>query len=124
MAKKRSRGRAGGRPPRGAFSGLTSPLTIRMPKEMREELEKAANKRDWSVSQELLRRLNASFMRDRERSRDRSLRALCFLISEIAEGVVLPIPDFRLDNLRPLWRTNPFLFRAFKLAVGKLLNAL
>jgi hypothetical protein len=121
MAKKRKPG--GGRKPKGDFSRLTSPLTIRMPAEMRKQLEAAANKSGKNVTQELLRRLQNSFNRDREKSRDPALRALCFLIAEIAEGVVLPEP-IRFPNAYPLWRSNPFLFRAFKLAVGKLLDAL
>jgi hypothetical protein len=64
-----------------------------------------------------------SFNRDREKSRDPALRALCFLIGEIAENVVCPV-GLRVADQRPLWRSNPFLFRAFKLAVGKLLNPL
>lgn len=127
MAKKRAPG--GGMKPRGEYSGLTSVLSLRMPAEMREELEKAARARsrkenkDISLSQELLGRLRRSFVRDSNEARDPALQAVCYLIGEVAEGVTSPFP-IRFGNLRPLWRSNPFLFRAFKLAVGKLLDAL
>ncbi len=120
---KRKRAPGGGRKPRGQFAKLNSPLSIRMPKEMRTELAAAARKGRKSVTQELLRRLQDSFHRDRDKNRDSALRALCFLIGEVAESVSTLGP-IRTDDLRPLWRSDPFLFRAFKLAVGKLLDAL
>jgi Arc-like DNA binding domain len=120
---KRKRAPGGGRKPKGDFSELTTPLTIRMPGEMRKELEAAAKKGCKSVTQELLRRLQNSFNRDRKKSRDPALQAICYLIAELAEGVTNPAP-MHVANMRPLWRSDPFLFRAFKLAVGKLLDAL
>jgi hypothetical protein len=96
-----------------------------MPAYMREELEKAAKKRDRKLSQEVLSRLNYSLNESRRKSRDRSTRGISYLIEEIAEGVTLGAHNvLEFPDLRPLWRSNPFLFRAFKLAVGKLLDAL
>jgi Arc-like DNA binding domain len=89
-----------------------------MPADMRKELEAAADKSGKSVTQELLRRLQDSFHRDRDKSRDPAMRALCFLFGEIAKYISWP-PFVA----RP-WRSNPFLFTAFKLAVGKLLDSL
>ena len=43
------------------------------------------------------------------------MRALCFLFSELGVAVHSNIPD---------WHSNPFLFRAFKIAVAKLLDTL
>ena len=57
MPLKRKRAPGGGRKPKGAFSKLTSPLSLRMPSDMRDELEAAAKASGKSVSQELLRRL-------------------------------------------------------------------
>jgi len=94
-------------------------MSFRLPTEMRTALAKAAKGSGRSVTQELLRRLHGSFRRDR----DPALQALCYLVEEVAEGVVNPAP-FRVTSMRPLWRSNPFLFRAFKLAVGKILDAL
>ena len=71
----------------------------------------------------MLRRLQYSFNEDRRKSRDPALQALLYLIGEAAEGVTNTY-EFRVKDMRPLWRSNPFLFRAFKLAVSKLLDAL
>jgi hypothetical protein len=116
MTPKRRRAPGGGRKPKGAFKNLASPLSIRMPADMRSELEAAAKANGSSVSQELLRRLQNSFNRDRDKARDPAMQALCFLIAETAQQTS------GLNNLD--WRTNPFYFRAFKIAVGKLLDAL
>jgi hypothetical protein len=92
-----------------------------MPAGMRDELKAAAKASGKSVSQELLRRLQDSFYRDRDKARDPAMRALCFLIAETAQQTagLNNSKDRALD-----WRTNPFYFRAFKIAVGKLLDAL
>ena len=119
---KRKRAAGGGRRPKGPFSGLTSSLTIRIPAEMRQQLEDAAQ-RSGNISQELLRRLADSFYRDRDRARDPAMRALCFLIAETAHQAV----GIHLgEEERPIgsWRDDPFFFRAFKIAVGKLLDEL
>ena len=127
MAKKRSRGRAGGRPPQGEFSNLTSPLTIRMPEDMRTQLEAAASKSGKSVTQELLRRLRDLFQRDIDEDRDPALRALNFFIAEIAEqisgGMYLRDQGLR-SAMQKEWRADLFNFKAFKFAVSKLLDAL
>jgi Arc-like DNA binding dprotein len=121
---KRKRAPGGGMKPRGEFSGLTSVLSLRMPDDMRAQLESAAKKHrptKRSLTQELLKRLERSFNEDREKSRDPALRALLYLIGEVAEGVTNPAP-VRLKNTRPLWHSDPFLFRAFRIAVDKLLD--
>jgi hypothetical protein len=61
-------------------------------------------------------RLNQSLSRDQERSRDPATRALTFLISDVAELIHLGLP------LK--WHDNPFMFRAFKLAVGMVLDTI
>ena len=113
---KRKRAPGGGRKPKGAFSGLTSPLSIRMPPEMRKELESAAKKKGWSLTQELLWRLRVSLNKEQEARRDPATRALCHLISVMGEKIYKRIP---LE-----WRRNPFLFRAFKIGVANLLDEL
>jgi hypothetical protein len=120
---KRKRAPGGGRKPQGEYSGLTVPFSVRMPATMRAELKKAAKKSGRKDGQELLRRLQNSFNENRKKSRDPALQAICYLIAELAEGVTNPAP-MHVANMRPLWRSDPFLFRAFKLAVGKLLDAL
>jgi hypothetical protein len=120
MGKRRAAG--GGRKPKGEFSGVTSPLSIRMPPEMREQLDSSARENGRSVSQEVLRRIQGSFHRDRDRARDPAMRALCFLIAQLAGEVAGPTDP----QGRPMfdWRTDRFFFRAFRLAVAKVLEAL
>ena len=57
MAKRMKRAPGAGRKPRGEFDQLTSPFSLRMPEDLREQLEAAAEKSGRSASQELLRRL-------------------------------------------------------------------
>ena len=91
---------------------------------MRGELEAAAKANGTNISQELLRRLQHSFNRDREKARDPAMQALCFLIAEVAQQTAgMTTPDMRIARILE-WRTDPFYFRAFKIAVGKLLDAL
>jgi hypothetical protein len=100
-----------------------------MPEDLRRLLEQSRKhrserlKRKIGFSQELLYRLWNSFNRERDEARDPALRALLFLIGEIADGVTFPYP-MRIDGLFSLWRSDPFLFRAFELAVHQLLDAL
>ena len=121
MVRKRAKG--GGMKPRGDFAGLGPPVSIRMPTDMRAQLESAARRSGKSVTQELLRRLNDSFRRDREKRghRDDASRALCYLLAELIELVNLNT----VDNPKPsAWRESPFAFRTIKLAFARLLDAL
>jgi hypothetical protein len=119
MARKRAPG--GGRKPKNF---VAKPLTIRMFDEMREELEKAARKRasrnpGWNLSQEILFRLRCSLNRELEHQRNQPMRDLCWLISDMAKRELhtdLPEQQF--------WHRDPFTFRAFKVAVAKLLDRL
>ena len=115
MATKRKRAPGGGRKPKGEFAGLPSPLSVRMPADMRAQLEAAARRSGRSMSQEVLRRLNSSLSRERNEAGDRATRALCFLISSLAYAVHWNMPN---------WRSDRFLFRAVKIGIGKLLDAL
>jgi hypothetical protein len=57
-----------------------------------------------------------------KRQRDDPIRALCYLIEEIS----LAVCGFIAPGGKPLfnWRTNPFLFQAFKVAIIQLLDGL
>lgn len=116
MAKQRKRASGAGRKPQGEFDQLTSPFSLRMPQDLRNQLEAAAAKSGRSASQELLRRLSGSFGRDHHKGRDPGTRAICFLISELGDNLRAYFPDE--------WPHNPFLFRAFKVGVAKLLDAI
>ena len=116
MARKRAPG--GGRKPKGA-APMRSQLTIRMPDDLRTELEAAARKRGHNLTDELLWRLRLSFAKEREQRRDPAMRALTFLIGELAENVHLGLRSFRTK-----WHKNPFMFQALKLGTTKLLDAI
>ena len=106
-----------GRKPAGPFAHNTAQLTIRMPDDLRDELELSANKKGWSLTQELLWRLRSSYQRQRqERRRPPATRAICFLIGEIAGYASAFNPAE--------WHRSPFAFKAFRLAVARLLGAL
>jgi hypothetical protein len=100
-----------------------------MPDELRADLEAAARKRGHgrTLTDEMLARLRSSLSRERDDERDPALKALNFVIAQLAErisgGVYIPRGEFRLQQLRE-WRSDPFKFGAFKFAVGKLLDAL
>jgi hypothetical protein len=86
-----------------------------MPDDLRAELEKSANKKGWSLSQELLWRVRSSYNKQREREEEwRSTRAICYLIGEIAKSVGYFEPS--------KWHRSHFAFRAFRLAVAQLLE--
>jgi hypothetical protein len=117
MKRKRKRAPGGGRKPSGPFKHSAAQLTVRMPDDMRARLNAAAQKKGWSLSQELLWRLRVSFEKENYADhRDPATRALCFLIAEAAQRVHIGIPVE--------WHRDPFLFKAFKLAVAALLDAL
>jgi hypothetical protein len=120
MVRKRAPG--GGRKPIG--STVAQPVTIRMPDDMRDRLELASRKRakrkpGWNLSQEILCRLRRSMDKERE---DQSpiIRDVCYLISEMAKREFYAGHHF---EDRP-WHRDPFMFRAFKLAVAKILDEL
>jgi Arc-like DNA binding domain len=115
MVKKRAPG--GGRKPQGEFDQLTSPFSLRMPEYLREQLDAAAKESGKVASQELLTRLNQSFVRDRKRAGDPATQAICFLISELPDKIRWVLHD-RMND----WVDDPFLFSAFKIAVAKLLD--
>jgi hypothetical protein len=68
--------------------------------------------------------LAGSFYRDRDKARDPAMRALCFMIAETAHQAVGIHGGKQEDSPIGSWRDNPFYFRAFKIAVGKLLDEL
>jgi hypothetical protein len=113
MARKRAPG--GGRKPKGPVPAR-SQLTVRMPDDVRAELEAAARRRNRNLTDEVIGRIRASFVRDYEQKRDPATRALLFLISQLAEQIHMNSPIE--------WHQNPFMFKAFKLAVARLLDAL
>ena len=89
---KRKRKPGAGRKPSGPYANSSTQLTVRMPEDLRHQLEKSATKKGWSLTQELLWRLNSSYKKQRERESVRGhpvVRALGFLISELIGRVVI-----------------------------------
>jgi hypothetical protein len=126
MMIKRKRAPGGGRKRLGP--SVAQNLTIRIDDDLRKQLEAVATtrqKRNWNLSQEILLRLRISLNNDREEQRSPAMRALCFLIAQLADHIVGPKlkgegKEFALYN----WRADPFFYKAFKIAVGQLLDAL
>src|SRR5262245_52078195 len=116
IQNRKSRSKAG-RKPAGPFAQNTAQLTIRMPDDLRAKLEKSAEQKGWSLTQELLARLESSYRQERdELDRPPVMRAIRYLIDGIA-GRVSYYGQWD-------WRRSPFAFRVFRLAVGQLLEAL
>src|SRR5262245_13977489 len=110
MAKRKTRAPGGGRKQRGEFSNLTVRFSMRMPENLRDQLEAEATASGRSASQELLRRLQNSLERDRDRQRDPALQGLLFFIAEIAEGVSLgDLTEDEEERSRTItrWRNDP-----------------
>ena len=84
---KRKRASGGGRKPKGEFSQLTSSLTIRIPDDMRRELESEAAGNNSSMGQTLLWHLRQSLNREREKERDPALQGLLFMIAQLADAL-------------------------------------
>lgn len=115
-----------GRKPKGEFGGKLSNFSTRIQPETRKALEHEAAAAGLSISQLAERLLVAGLAKRRDNERDKAMRALCFVIAETAHQVVGPhvlneetkaeVPMFN-------WRSDPFFYRAFKLAVVQILDA-
>ena len=94
-----------------------------MPADIRAQLESARKARSErlgkkiSLSQEMLNRLQSSFNRERDEERDRVTRAFYFLFSTAQRQMRMQMRIGKSD-----WHRDPKLFRATKLAIGKLLD--
>jgi hypothetical protein len=120
----RKRAPGGGRKPKGP-APMRSQLTIRIPEDTRTQLEAAARRNRKTLSDELLWRLRSSFSRERDERRDPAMRGLCHLIAELAHHVVGIHAAEGISRYEVWdWRSDAFFYRAFKVAVIRLLDAL
>jgi hypothetical protein len=97
-----------------------------MPDDLREELEATAQKRGHTLTDEVVARLRSSLARERDSDQNPAVKALIWVIAQLAKrisGGTLHNRELRLEEQKK-WRTDRFRFRAFKFAVGKLLDAL
>jgi hypothetical protein len=117
MARPKKRAPGAGRKPQGDFEQLTSTFSVRMPQDLREQLEAAAQQNRRSIGQELLRRLYDSFGVNRDKARDPATRALCFLFAEV-------VTDINFASEVEGWHRSPFMFEAIKLGFLKVLDEL
>jgi hypothetical protein len=124
MPRKRAPG--AGRKPAGPISGKLSNFSTRITNETRSALESEASATGQSISQVAERLIRAGLTSSRDRNP--AMRALCFLIAQLADHIVGP-KLMELEGSKseiPIynWRSSPFFYRAFKIAVGQLLDAL
>jgi hypothetical protein len=110
-----------GRKAQGDFSQLASTLSVRMPDDMRAQLEAAAKQRHRSLTQEMLSRLRRSFDRERDEKRDRASRGLCYLL---AETIYMIEANAHAGAEPEGWRSDPFVFRTVRLTFDKVLGRL
>jgi hypothetical protein len=128
MVKKRKRAPGGGRKPNPNKKMMFS---TRLEPGVLTALKAAAEKwpgQNVSTFAEFL--INKGLREREEAKRDPALKGLLFLIAQLAErfgggNLAASIPETVVRSaLQKEWRTDLFTFRAFKIAVGKLLEAL
>lgn len=122
MVRKRKRAAGGGRKPAPNKKVL---LTIRLEPHLLADLK--AQAQEWqggkgNVSAFTERLINDGLHERTERERDPALRGLLYLIGQLAESMSGGWPI--LPGVTSQWRTDLFRFRAFKLAVRKLLDGM
>jgi hypothetical protein len=147
MATKRKRAKGGGRKPL-AGPNKTVAVSMRVPPQLREELEAARGPRRARNRPSLTRvgvQLLSAGLKDRAQHADDPTRLLGYLIAETAKacrvftgteragkrgGMILDLDTRRRSRVRVEkpgsikqdWFTDPFTFRAFRLAVAQLLD--
>ena len=114
-----------GRKPSGDFTGKLSNFSTRIQPQTRKALEHEAKTAGLSISQLAQRLLVNGLAKRRENERDKAMRALCFVIAETAhQAVGIHVTEGKTDVPASSWRSDPFFYRAFKLAVIQILDAL
>jgi hypothetical protein len=116
MTRKRAPG--GGRKPQGRVSGLSgTPVNLRMPTDLRNQLVAAAADSGNSLTQEVLDRLQWSLDKDRELDRDPASYSLSYLLGEVIKNAKATVRPRK-------WRSDPFAWRVVRLTFDKILDAL
>jgi hypothetical protein len=133
MARKRKPG--GGRKPKGSIRTKSEVFTTRITPNTRAAIEREAESSGQSISQVAERLLILGMETRRRRQTNRPLRALCFLIEALAlrigGGQWMDIGRFddpahqkAVTSMQDEWRTDPFRYKAFTIAVQSLFDAL
>jgi hypothetical protein len=115
MAKKR-RAPGGGRNPAGDIRGKKAWFSTRITNETRATLEAEAAVCGKSVSQVAEALLIEAIATRREVSLSDPLEAFAYLVAQLEEVTC--------HGLNRDWRTDPFMFRAFRLAIGKFMDGI
>ena len=116
---KRSRSPGAGRKPKGEYRGKSATFTTRIQPELRVALDRAAQEKKRSLSQEVEKRLHESFKFPEWMAREFGpphIAALSRLVSEVGQTVELLTGKS--------WREDRFTFEALKSSVNILLDRL
>jgi hypothetical protein len=124
MAKSKAVGRGGRRKgagrPRLSKTGKTSYFSTRITPETRALLDTEARRSRLSLSTTVERLLRLGLYEKEKLTQENPLRAIFYLMGLLAER----IPAGLRADPKYNWRTNPFMFEAFSVAVRYLLDAL
>lgn len=124
MAKTKRRP-GGGRKPKGPIREKRENFSTRITGQMRDALENEAQATGQSISQVAERLLWTGLEARRRGQKMGPIRALSFLFERIAlaaANATYVRGSVRLEQRIESWMTDPFAFRAFKVAVAMLLD--
>jgi len=129
MAKSKRVGRGGKRKgagrPRISKTGKTSYFSTRITPETRALLEAESRLSGQSLSQTIEGLLVLGLYEKQARNRPKPIRAMCYLITQLSEMIAVAIlKEKNLTHPEYNWRSNPFMFEAFRVAVLHLFEAL
>ena len=96
---------AKGPAPRGDYTGKSSVFSTRIRPDLRKKLQQAAKRNDRSLSQEVERRLNRSFLEDDKIADTFGDRRTYVLMRMMADAI-----HFGYDRANPLWLDSPIEF--------------
>ena len=131
----RERRPGGGRKPQGPIHSKSEVFATRITAGIRLAIEREAQQSGQSISQVAERLLILGLEAKRRKQQHRSLRAFCYLVERLGEQIgssrsidlihqIQPIPQKAPAALQDEWRTNPFRYEAFSVAVRSLLESL
>jgi hypothetical protein len=94
-------------------------LSTRITPEIRARLEVESRRSRLSLSQTIEHLLLVGLHEKEERNRPRPIRAIFYLITQLGSYMAARVPQQEYN-----WRSNPFMFEAFRVAISHLLGAL
>jgi hypothetical protein len=120
MGKKRRPG--GGRKKMDLSKRKSEQVHLRIDATLRSALEAQAAASGKSVSEIATRLMKLGYEQRRGRLSDAPMRALCYLIGELAALIC----NFKGPDGKPVlnWRTNPFAFEALEFAISEIMKAM